>query len=129
MEIVLTIHSLIRWLILFVAIIALVKFGAGWLRTDPFTPTDRGLMSTFTGMIDLQLLLGLILLFVGGEFTRYQLEHTVTMLVAVGVAHLPLRWRDAPDPTRFRNNLVVIIVVLLLIVAGISVLPGNRWTL
>jgi hypothetical protein len=127
MEFVFLLHSLVRWLILFVALIAIVRFAIGWLQKRSFQPMDRGLMSGFTGMIDLQVLLGLILIVWMGAFTRYQLEHAFTMGIAVIIAHLPMRWRQAEDTVRFRNSLAVIVVVLVLIVVGVFVLPGNRW--
>lgn len=129
MDIVLTLHSLVRWLLLLVAVVALVKFTLGYAQKQPFRPMDRGLMSAFTGLMDSQVLLGLILLFGLGGINRFRMEHAVAMLIAVVLAHLPMRWREAPDSTRFRNNLLVIIGVLVLVVAGISVLPGNRWSL
>lgn len=131
MNVVLTLHSTVRWLILVIALIALVKFAMGWLQKQEFKAMDRGLMSGFTGLIDLQLLMGFILLFgLGGGFPRQRMEHAVTMIIVMIIAHLPARWRKSPDDNlKFRNNLAVIVVTLVLIVAGISVLPGNRWTL
>lgn len=131
MDILLTIHSLVRWLLLLLALGAALKFAMGWLQGQPFRPMDRGLMSGFTGLVDLQALLGLILLIGLGSYTRFQLEHAFTMLLALLLAHLPMRWRssDLADALKFRNNLFVILGVLLLVVLGITVLPGNRWTL
>lgn len=131
MSFVLTLHSLVRWLILVIALIALVKFAMGWLQKQEFKAMDRGLMSGFTGLIDLQLLLGFILLLGDGiGVTRHRMEHATTMIIVMIIAHLPMRWRNNPDDTiKFRNNLAVIVVTLLLIVAGIFVLPGNRWIL
>lgn len=131
MNIVLTLHSLVRWLILVIALIALVKFAMGWLQKQEFKLMDRRLMSSFTGLIDLQLLLGFILLFgLGGGVPRQRLEHAFTMIIVMIIAHLPARWRkSADDNLKFRNNLAVIVVTLLLIVVAISALPGNRWVL
>ncbi len=131
MNVVLTLHSTVRWLIRVAALIALVNFAMGWLQKQEFKAMDRGLMSGFTGLIDLQLLMGLILLIGdGGGFTRHRLEHATTMIIVMIIAHLPALWRkNADDNIKFRNNLAVIVVTLLLIVAGISVLGSGRWTL
>jgi hypothetical protein len=119
----LSIHSILRWIVVITAVIAMIKFAAGWLGKMPFRPMDRGLMAGFTGMLDLQLLLGLILLFVLGDFVRYRLEHAGTMIIAIVLVHLARRWRDAPDTIRFRNNFLVILAAMILIISGVFVLP------
>jgi hypothetical protein len=122
-------HSGLRWLVLLVALIAVFKFLAGWLRRSPFKSIDRGLMAGFTGLMDLQLTLGIIFLlwngFSGTGFPRDRLEHGLVMIVAGVVAHLSTRWKNAEDSLRFRNNLIVILVSLVLVVIGIAVLPGG----
>ena len=79
-------------------------------------------MRAFTGLLDLQLLLGIILL-IGRGLARFRIEHAVAMVIAVAIAHLSVRWRQAEDPVRFRNNLASVIGALLVIVAGVAVLP------
>ncbi len=119
---VLSVHSIVRWIVVVMAVIALIKFAAGWLGKMPFRPMDRGLMAGLTGMLDLQLLLGVILLLVLG-FEPYRLEHAGTMIVALVLVHLARRWRDAPDTIRFRNNFLVIFAAMLLIIGGVFILP------
>jgi hypothetical protein len=127
MNIVLEIHSLVRWLIVLVALAAIVKFALGWLRSSAGDAMDRGLMSGFSGLMDLQALLGIIVLVGGGlsgdGLPFYRIEHAVTMLIAVAVAHLPMRWRSAPGPVRARNNLLAILVSLALVAVGVAGLP------
>ena len=129
MNILLMAHSGIRWLILLVALIAIVKFLIGWLRGGSFKGMDRGLMSGFSGLMDLQATLGIILMlwsgFAGAGFPRYRLEHALTMIIAAVVAHMSARWKNADDKTRFRNNLFLIVASLVLVLVGISVLPGG----
>jgi hypothetical protein len=131
-----SLHSFVRWLLLLVAVIALVKFALGWWQKKPFAKMDRGLQSGLSGLLDTQWLLGLIYFVVTGlgwlgspavGFSRPRLEHFVAMTVAVVVGHLPAAWKNKPDATRFRNNLWVVIAVIILILLGVSVLPGNRW--
>jgi hypothetical protein len=127
MSILLTIHSLLRWLIVIVAIIAVVKFAIGWLRGGAFKGMDRGLSSGFSGLIDLQVTLGLIYLIWNGlaveGFPMFRIEHAVTMIIAAVVAHLPVRWKNADDKTRFRNSLFIVIDVLIIIFIGVMRLP------
>jgi hypothetical protein len=124
-DIILVIHSINRWLIVLIGVIAAIKFLVGWLRYSTYRPIDRGLMIAYTGLLDLQLLLGFILL-IGGGFEQF--EHAVTMIIAVVLAHLSRIWRDKPDSIKFRNNFMVIVLGLLLIFAGVSLLPKG-WTL
>jgi hypothetical protein len=130
MDILLTIHSLLRWLFVILAVAVIVKFTLGWLQNKEFKPMDRGLLAGLTGTVDLQLLIGLILLIGYGTYTRHQLEHAFTMVLVLLLLHLmPRRWKDAPGAIRFRNNLAVVIVALIMIILGVIVLPGNRWAI
>ena len=45
MNILLMIHSILRWVILLVAVIAIVVFLVSWLRRSQLQGVDRGLMS------------------------------------------------------------------------------------
>jgi hypothetical protein len=127
MSALLTIHSYVRWLIVIVAIIAAVKFAIGWLRGGAFKGMDRGLTSGFSGLIDLQVALGLIYLVWNGlaveGFPAFRIEHAVTMIIAAVVAHLPARWKNVDDKKRFRNSLFIVLDVLIIIFIGVMRLP------
>ena len=120
-------HSLVRWIIVAVSLIALVWFVLVWLRGMRNEKADRGLMAAFSGLIDVQVLLGVIYIlwsgFAGAGFPRYRLEHAVTMIVAAVVAHLSARWRNADAPIRARNNVALIVLVLVIVLIGVSLLP------
>jgi len=120
-------HSLVRWIIVAVSLIALIWFVLVWLRGMRNEKADRRLMAAFTGLIDLQVLLGVIYIlwsgFAGAGFPRYRLEHAVTMIVAAVVVHLSARWRNADAPIRARNNAALIALVLVLVLIGVSLLP------
>jgi len=124
---VLMLHSLVRWAVVVVAVVALVKFALGWLRGGAFDRMARGLASGFSGLMDLQMLLGLISLFgsgLSGEgFPMYRIEHAITMIVAVVVAHLPAMWRKQSDKVRYRNTFFAVVGSLALIFVGIASLP------
>lgn len=130
MAILLMVHSIVRLFILLVAVIAIVKFALGWLRGGQFKGMDRGLTAGFSGLMDLQVTLGIIFLLwsglgAGAGFPRYRIEHGFVMIIAAVVAHLPARWKNADDKTRFRNNLFTIIAALVLVLVGIMSLPGG----
>lgn len=122
-------HSLIRWLIILVAAVAIGKYLVGWLRGGQFKGMDRGLMAGFSGLMDLQATLGIILLlwngFSGTGFPIYHIAHGLIMILAAVAAHMSARWKNAGDVTRFRNNLFLIVVSLVLVLVGITVLPGG----
>lgn len=129
MDILLMAHSGLRWLVLLIAVIAIVKFLAGWMSRSRFTGMDRGLMAGFSGLMDLQVMLGLILLvwsgMAGAGFPLYRIAHGSIMILAGVVAHLSVRWRNAEDLVRFRSSLFLIVGSIILVLLGIVVLPGG----
>lgn len=127
MAFVLEIHGLVRWLVALMAIVAIVKFALGWLRQMPYTPADRGIMSAYTGLLDTNLLLGLILFFgLGGGFPMDRIEHASTMIAAIVVAHLSAIWRKSDDAAKkFRNNLIVVVVSFVLVITAVTILRGS----
>ncbi len=129
MNILLVLHSYLRWLIVLVAVVAMIKFALGWLRGGEFKSMDRGLSSGLSGLLDLQVTLGLIFMLwtglAGVGFPMVRIEHAITMILAAVVAHLPARWKNAADKVRFRNSLFCILAALLLIYAGVMRLPGG----
>lgn len=123
------IHSIVRWLVVGVSVMAALKFLVGWLGKMPYRPMDRGLMAGFVGLVDLNVLLGTVLL-IGlgvsqGVWPRERLEHGFTMLLALGVVHGLGRWRKkGSDAMQFRNSFLVIVLVMLLVVVGVNVIGG-----
>ena len=45
MSILLMLHSIVRWIIVLVAVVAIVKLALGWLRGGAFKGMDRGLVA------------------------------------------------------------------------------------
>lgn len=102
---VLTLHSLVRWAIVIVGLIAVVRAWIGWRGGKPWAQLDDRLGLIFTSVLDLNLLLGLLLYFVlspittdafkdmgaamGNGATRFfAVEHILFMIIAVVVAHI-----------------------------------------
>lgn len=103
--VVLSLHSILRWLVLIFALLAIIRSINGLRFKRGYTQQDRQIGMWFTILLDLQVLFGLILYFVlspltttamqnfGGAMsnssTRYFLvEHSLMMLVAMIVAHV-----------------------------------------
>lgn len=129
MNILLTIHSLLRWVIVIFGAVAIVRFALGWARKSTFGGMDRGLRSGFSGLMDLQVLLGLVFLIwtglTGAGFPMFRLEHTITMIVAAVAAHVPARMKSEGENLRFRNALLGVVISLALVYLGVVVLPGG----
>jgi uncharacterized membrane protein SirB2 len=127
-------HSWNRWFLVVVALITVLYFVRGWLTAQPWTKVAQRLQTLFTSLVDLQWLLGLILLISFGSMTgfgaRHYWEHLTMQTVAVVVAHLHMRWRKQAleDKSRYQRGFLLVIAVLVLIVVGIMVLPaGIQW--
>ena len=123
-------HSILRWVLVFVGLFALVKFLIGWARKSEFAKMDRGLQAGFSGLMDLQVLLGFILFFwsglTGAGFPLFRIEHMITMLVAAGVAHLPSFRKQAEN--KFAIGVYAVLGALVLVFIGVARLP-NGWRL
>ena len=129
MDTLLLIHSFVRWIIILVAVIIIVKFAIGWAANSLFKAMDRGLTSAFSGLMDLQVTLGLIYLIWNGiavsGFPMYRILHGVTMIIAAAVAHLPSRFKNLNDKLRFQYSLFAVVGSLILVGIGISFLIGH----
>jgi hypothetical protein len=127
----LTLHSIVRWITVIVAAAIIIKFTIGWLQKQPFDKMANGLSSAFGGLMDTQLLLGLIFFIWSGlagmGFPRYRWEHVIVMTIAVVIGHLPSMWKKQPDALRYRNTLFAVGGALLVVIIGVLVLPGARW--
>lgn len=127
MGFVLMLHSILRWGIVLVGLLALVKFLVGWVRRSEFTKMDRGLSAGFSGLMDLQATLGFILLFwsglTGGGFPMFRIEHMTIMLVAAILGHLPAFMKKSQN--KFAVALTAVVGALLLVFVGVARLPGG----
>ncbi|MCC7118625.1 MAG: hypothetical protein IT310_08885 [Anaerolineales bacterium] len=128
--ILLYLHSYLRWLIVLIGLIAIVKFTLGWLGKQTYQKVDRRLAVVFSGFMDLQGLLGLSILLwnglaEGAGFPRYRLEHLGGMFLAIFLTHLQARFKNSADEIRFRNSALIILGALALITLSILVLPGK----
>jgi hypothetical protein len=128
MLILLEIHSILRWIIVLVGFIAIIKFLIGWVRRSEFGNMDRGLSSGFSGLVDLQVTLGLLYFlitgFAGAGFPIFRIEHAVTMLLAAAAAHVPAMLSKRAF-NKYAVGLFAILGALVLIYIGVARLPGG----
>lgn len=119
MTVLVILHSLIRWLILAAGVVAIIRAAWGWLGTLSFARPDDLLGSVFTGLIDLNVLLGVVLLvLVWGTADRPTLWHPLTMILAAVLAHSARmlgRKREARSQHLFQGLGFLVSLALLLI--------------
>ncbi len=127
MSILLTVHSLLRWLIVVVGALAALEFLFGWLTKKRFSRLDRALSSGFSGLMDAQALLGFVYFLstglAGTGFPMFRIEHMVTMLLAALVAHLPSFFKRRGG--KHFVALLAVVGALFLIYVGVARLPGG----
>lgn len=127
MNILLEIHSILRWAIVVVGLVAIVKFVIGWARKSGFDKWDRGLSAGFSGLMDLQVTLGLLHFLItgfgGAGFPMFRIEHLTTMLVAAAVAHAPSMFKKAAN--KHAVALGAVVGALVLVYIGVARLPGG----
>jgi hypothetical protein len=112
-------HSGLRYLVLLAALAALIAAIAGWRRSAAGGP-ERVLMMSFVGLVDLQVVLGLVLLALW-PFYGALVGHIVMMVVAAIVAHAGALLARRREPGRSGSPVraATVVVTLLLIVGGI----------
>ncbi|MFQ5613041.1 MAG: hypothetical protein ACE5H9_13010 [Anaerolineae bacterium] len=103
-DIILAVHSIMRWIVLLLALLTVFRALAGWLGGKEWTNLDNRAGLFFTISFDIQLTLGLILIIVsptvqrafadpggamGDVVLRYWLaEHIPVMVIALALAHI-----------------------------------------
>lgn len=113
-------HSGVRYLILLIGIIALIYFAYAVVAKKNDETKSRVLGSVFTGVLDLQGLLGIIMVVMGLYYPAV-IGHLVMMIGAIVVAHASMAMAKTAQPPERRNafRLAGVVVALLLIVGGI----------
>ncbi len=138
-EILLHVHSYLRWVVLALAVVVLVKAVLGISSKAAFTEGDRKLGLFFMISCHVQLLIGLVLYFVYSPFglqafslgmkevmgnapyRKIAVEHLFTMIVAIvliTIGHSKNK-RETDSTKRFKNALIFFGIGLVLILAGI----------
>lgn len=145
--VILAVHNIVRWVVLILGVIALVRALMGWFGKRPWTDTDRRIGVFYTSAIDVQLLLGLLLYLFLSPITKsvfqnigeamsnpgtrfFVLEHPLYMVLAVVFAHLGSVFSKRADETvaKHRNAAIWYGLALIVILLGMPwirpLLPG-----
>jgi hypothetical protein len=133
----LAIHNIFRWVVLIMTLVALFRAYSGWLGKREWNPGDKAVGSFYAVSLDLQLLLGLGLYFIGSWFEAlvsdfsgamqndvlrfFTLEHAFYMLLAVIVVHAGnVLARRAPESVlKHRRAAIAYTLVALFLIVGI----------
>ena len=118
--IVLSIHSIVRFVILIVALVGLVKAVLALAQKSKSDKADQVLASAFVGLYDLQVLLGILIIFLGG---LSQAIHPLVMIVGIIVAHvLQSMTKRAEGQQAGLYRLALYIVPLAIILFGLAII-------
>ena len=118
MDIVLLLHSLVRFLILIAAVVGIVKALISFAQKRAADTLDQTMASAFLGLYDLQVLLGILIILLGG---LTQAIHPIVMFIGVLLAHgLQSMTKRAEGPTMPVYRLGFYILPLLVILVGLA---------
>jgi hypothetical protein len=134
----LPLHSVLRWVVIALGLLAAGRGLAGWLGRKPWSPGDDRAGLLFVAGFDVQLLVGLALYVVFSPITTgafqnmggamqnavvrfWVVEHLVAMFLGLVLAHLGrVRVRAAAEPSiKHRRAAIFFGFALLLVLAGV----------
>lgn len=140
-DLVLTVHSIIRWVVIILAVVTIGRMVWGWRGKRAWTDLDDRLGLFFTIAIDIQILVGLIVYFffsptlsvigttgmslgevMGNSAIRFAaIEHPLLMLAGMGVAHVGrTRSKKAAEPVdKFKQAALFFIAAVILIIIAV----------
>jgi uncharacterized membrane protein YphA (DoxX/SURF4 family) len=138
---VLAVHNIMRWIVVVLAIIALVRAYWGWFGKREWSLKDRKVGMFYSISLDVQLLLGLILYFGLSPMTRtaiqnlgaamsnanlrfFALEHFFFMLVAAVLVHAGTITSRKAEESVTKHRRAAIWFTL----AVIAILLGMPWS-
>ncbi len=137
---ILAVHNILRWIVLILLVVALVRAFWGWFGKVEWTPMDRKVGMFYSVSLDIQLLLGLVLYFVLSPITKLALgdfgaalastdlrffafDHSLMMVLAVIFAHVGVAAAKRADESIIKHRRSAIWFSLSLIV----ILLGMPW--
>ncbi|AHM63577.1 hypothetical protein D770_26670 [Flammeovirgaceae bacterium 311] len=145
-QIFLFLHSWIRWFILFLGIVVIIKAFIGWSGNKPYLKGDNGMSAGFIGLLHLNLLIGLILYFFLSPYVQqafsnfgaamkdsylrfWAVEHIAINIIAVVVAQIgrTRSKRATTDVAKHKTVAIFYTIALVLILSRIPWGEAERW--
>jgi len=141
-DVTLILHNILRWIVLIAGLLAAGRAVAGWRTDGEWTQLDNRLGLLFTISFDIQVLLGIVMyLFLspittGGfsdfgaamgnsEVRFYLVEHSVVMLLALGLAHAGRAAAKGAHAARTRHRRAAIFFSIAVILI-LALIPWGR---
>jgi hypothetical protein len=140
---ILLVHSWLRWAVLLLAVLAIVRAISGAMGRRPWQPADERAGKFFVIALDIQMLLGLVLYFLLSPITRaalsdfggamqnpgtrfWAVEHVFGMVVAIVLAHRgQSRVRQLSEPIRKHRVAAVFFTLALVAILASIPWPGT----
>lgn len=141
----LIIHSWLRWIVLILALVVIVKSIAGWMGDKSYSKGDNGMAAGFVGTMHLQLLIGLILYVFLSPITQaafqdfgaamknsgiryWAVEHIFVMIIAIALAQVgrTLSKKAKNDTQRFKRQAIFFTTALVLMLSRIPFDQAER---
>ncbi|MDN5200030.1 hypothetical protein QQ008_01625 [Fulvivirgaceae bacterium BMA10] len=136
------VHSWLRWIILALALIVIIKAFIGWFGNKDYSKGDNALSASFVGTLHLQALIGLILYVFLSPITQsafqnfggamkdaalryWAVEHILAMLVGVIIAQIG-RSRSKKAVEAVKKHKTTAIFYLIALIVILSRVPFNE---
>lgn len=125
MDFVLILHNIMRWVVIVMAVYALVRMYKGVFGKGEFVESDRKALSWFAISMDIQLVLGLVLYIAGSWWANsirfFAMEHIGIMIIAVVLAHLAVIFskRAQTAASKFKRGAIYATLAILAVLVGI----------
>jgi hypothetical protein len=119
-------HSGLRFLVLLAAVIAIAVLLWGWSSRRPFAGQSRAVTAVFTGVLDLQVTLGILVVLTRPWYGAL-MGHLIMMVAAAMAAHgITVYARKQPDARRAHMiSLIGVALALALILGGIMAIRNS----
>jgi hypothetical protein len=149
--IVLALHNITRWLVLFLGVWSCVQLWVGHIQHLTWRPINTLLLRVFAYVISVQCVLGFIVYLTPDGFVNgilnlgvvvwmkntilrfYALEHPLQMFIAIAVSHINnyiVRHRLKSDVQRYKVGAWLMLFVILLIITAVPwpfLVHGRPW--
>lgn len=142
-NILLTVHSWLRVIIIVMTVVVLFKSLMGWLNKGAYTKGDNALSASFVGFMHLQATLGLLIYFMTSKMafaaiqrsgmgavmknpeSRYwAVEHIAMMLIALIIAQVGRsKAKKMTDATKKHKTTFIFFTIAIVLIA-VSILSG-----